>query len=145
MDTFFDTSKAGKYSRCHTLYQIFVVGKLFLYVVPIKAKIEVLQAVKQLMKSFGALDDIISDTAREQKYQDMSKLLNEIGTTLRIIENVTPWANKAELYIGLIKQAVQKYLKESDCPLDLQDYCVERRACIDNLTNHSMLQIHGSN
>ena len=55
------------------------------------------------MKSFVALDDVISDTAREQKYQEISKLLNEIGTTLRIIENVTPWANKAELYIGLIK------------------------------------------
>jgi hypothetical protein len=32
----------------------------------------------------------------------MRKFCNEIGTTLRALEEGTPWSNKAELYIGLI-------------------------------------------
>jgi hypothetical protein len=43
--------------------------------------------------------------------------LGEIGTTLRVLEEGTPWANKAELYIGLIKEAVRKDMKDSNCPL----------------------------
>jgi hypothetical protein len=44
-------------------------------------------------------------------------------STLRVLEERTPWANKAELYIGLIKEAVQKNMKESDCPLVLKLLC----------------------
>ena len=29
---------------------------------------------------------------------------NDIGTTLRALEEGTPWSNKAELYIGLITE-----------------------------------------
>jgi hypothetical protein len=57
----------------------------------------------------------------------------------------TPWSNKAELYIGLIKEAVRKDMKDSDCPLSFWDYCVERRARINNLTAKSLFQLHGTN
>ena len=56
-----------------------------------------------------------------------------MGTTLRVLEEGTPWANKAELYIGLMKEAVRKDMKESNCPLPFWDYCLERRARINNL------------
>ncbi len=36
-------------------------------------------------------------------------------------------------------------MKESDCPLVFWDYCVERRARINNLTVKSMFTLHGSN
>jgi hypothetical protein len=64
---------------------------------------------------------------------------------LQVLEEGTPWANKAELYIGLIKEAVRKDMKESDCPLVSWDYCVERRARINNLTAKDPSQLHGSN
>jgi hypothetical protein len=70
------------------------------------------------MSSFFA---IISDAAAEQKSAPLRKFLGEIGTTLRIMGEGTPWANKAELYIGLIKEAVQKDLNDSDCPLAFWD------------------------
>ncbi len=57
-----------------------------------------------------------------------------IGTTLRALEEGTPWANKAELYIGLLKEAVQKDMKEADSPMVLWDYCVQRRALVHNFT-----------
>lgn len=145
MDTFFATKKAKKSSRGNTCCQLFVTDKGFVYVVPMKSKSEVIHAVKQFAKEIGAPDAIISDAAREQKSQELRKFCNEIGTSLRILEEGTPWANRAELYIGLIKEAVRKDMKESDCPLVFWDYCTERRARINNLTAKTMFKLHGSN
>ena len=145
MDTFFATKKAGKSSRKNTCCQLFVTDKGFVYVVPLTSKSEVLQAVKQFAKEIGAPDAIICDAAAEQKSKPLRKFLGEIGTTLRVLEEGTPWANKAELYIGLIKEAVRKDMKDSDCPLAFWDYCVERRARINNMTAKDLFQLHGSN
>ena len=145
MDTFFATKKAGKSSRGHSCCQLFVTDKGFVYVVPMKSKSEVLQAVKEFAKEIGAPDAIICDAASEQKSKPLRKFLGEIGTTLRVLEEGTPWANKAELYIGLIKEAVRKDMKDSNCPLTFWDYCVERRARINNLTAKPMFKLHGGN
>jgi hypothetical protein len=145
MDTFFATKKAGKSSRQNTCCQLFVTDKGFVYVVPMKSKSEVLQAVKEFAKEIGAPEAIICDAAREQKSKSLRKFLGEIGTTLRVLEEGTPWANKAELYIGLIKEAVRKDMKDSYCPLAFWDYCVERRARINNMTAKDLFKLHGSN
>ena len=50
----------------------------------------------------------------------------------------------AEKYIGHIKQAVCKDLVESDAPLVLWNYCVERRARINNLTARNLFQLDGT-
>ena len=128
MDTFFATRKSGKSSRGHTCCQLFVTDKGFVYVVPMRTKSEVLQAVKQFAKEIGAPDAIICDMSREQISRSLRKFCGEIGTTLRVLEEGTPWANKAELYIRLIKEAVRKDMKDSNCPLAFWDYCAERRA-----------------
>jgi hypothetical protein len=117
MDTFFATKKAGKSSRGHTCCQLFVTDKGFVYVVPMKSKAEVLQAVKQFAKEIGAPDAIICDMAGEQTSNALKRFCQEIGTTLRVLEEGTPWENKTELYVGLIKESVRKDMKESDCPL----------------------------
>ena len=63
-----------------------------------------------------------------------------------MLEEGTPWSNKAELYIGLLKESVSKGMKESNAPLVFWNYCVERQAIINNLTaKTSMFQLHGSN
>jgi hypothetical protein len=36
-------------------------------------------------------------------------------------------------------------MKESDCPLVFWDYCIERRARINNLTAKDLFQLHGTN
>jgi transposase InsO family protein len=145
MDTFFATKKAGRSSRGNTCCQLFVTDKGFVYVVPMKTKGEVLQALKQFAKEIGAPDAIVSDAAAEQSSQKLRKFCSAIGTTLRLLEEGTPWANKAELYVGLIKEAVRKDMKESNCPLAFWDYCVERRARINNLTAKSIFKLHGTN
>jgi hypothetical protein len=75
----------------------------------------------------------------------MQTFCNEIGTTLRVLEEGTPWSNKAELYIGLIKEAVRKDMKASGYPIALWDYCIKRRARINNLTARNLFQLHGTN
>jgi hypothetical protein len=50
MDTFFATKKGGKSSRGHTCCQLFVTDKGFVYVVPMRRKGDVLQAMKQFAK-----------------------------------------------------------------------------------------------
>jgi hypothetical protein len=145
MDTFYATKKAGKSSRGNACCQLFVTDKGFIYVVPMKKEADVLQAVKQFAKEIGAPDALICDAARAQISKDMRKFCNEIGTTLRALEENTPWSNKAELYIGLIKEAVRKDMKSSNSPIAFWDYCIERRARINNLTARSLFQLHGTN
>ena len=62
MDTFFVTKKAGKSSRGHTCCQLFVTDKGFIYVVPMKSKSEVLQAVKQFAKEIDGILHLRNDS-----------------------------------------------------------------------------------
>ena len=62
-----------------------------------------------------------------------------------MLEQGTKWANKAELCIGLLKEAVRQDMKESGSPIPLWDYCLERRARINNLTAKDLFQLHGQN
>ena len=96
MDTFFATKKGGRSSRGHTCCQLFVTDKGFLYVVPMRRKSEVLQAIKQFAKEIRAPTLIIADMSGEQMSHDVRKFCNDIGTTLRALEEGTPWSNKAE-------------------------------------------------
>ena len=102
-------------------------------------------ALKMFAKDIGAPDAIICDAAREQISQEVRNFCYKIGTSLRVLEEGTPWANRAELYIGLLKEAVRKDLRESDCPLVFWDYCCERRARINNLTARNLFQLEGRN
>jgi hypothetical protein len=147
MGTFFATKKAKKSSRGHTCCQLFGSDKGFVFIVPMKTKntSDIFQAVKEFAKEIGAPEAVICDAAGEQKSHDVRKFLEGIGTTLQVLEEGTPWANKAELCIGLIKEAVCKDMKASNCPLALWDYCVERRARINNMTAKDNFKLHGSN
>eukprot|EP00980_Cylindrotheca_fusiformis_P019051 scaffold6423_cov89-Cylindrotheca_fusiformis.AAC.1 len=144
MDTFFATKKARKSSRGNTCCQLFVSDTGFVYCVPMSSRSEVLQAVKRFAKEVGAPEAIISDAASEQKSKSLRRFMGEIGTTLRILEEGTPWANRAELYIGLLKEAVRKDMKSSNCPLAFWDYCVERRARVHNLTSKDTFKLRGT-
>ena len=109
-----------------------------------KRKSEVLLAIKQFAKEIGAPDSFVADMSGEQMSSEVKKFCNDIGTTLRALEEGTPWSNKAELYIGLIKEAVRKDMHKSNSPLCFWDYCVERRARINNLTAKNAFRLHGS-
>ena len=143
MDTFFVSKKCGKSSRDSICCQLFIMDNGFVYVVPMKKKSEVLQAVKQFAKEVGALDAIIADMAGEQMSRDLKCFCNDIGASICALEEGTPWSNKPELYIGLLKEAVHKDLCEFNAPMAFWDYCVERRSHINNLTAKDSFKLHG--
>ena len=112
--------------------------------VPMKKKSEVLLAIKQFAKEIGAPYSFVADMSGEQMSSEVKKFCNDIGTTLRAHEEGTTWSKKSELYIGLIKEAVRKDMHKSNSPLWFWDYCVERRATINNLTAKNAFRLHGS-
>ena len=63
---------------------------------------------------------------------------------LKFLERATQWANLAELYIGLLKEAVRKDMKDSDSPLKFWDYYAERRVLINNLNSENLFQLNGA-
>ena len=87
---------------------------------------------------------IIADMSGEQMSHYVWKFCNDIGTTLWALEEGTLWSNKAELYIGLLKEAVQKDMCKSNSPMILWDYCVERQARINNLMAKDNFKLHGT-
>ena len=70
-----------------------------------KKKSEVLLAIKQFAKEIGAPDSFVADMSGEQMSSEVKKFCNDIGTTLRALEEGTPWSNKAELYISQERHA----------------------------------------
>ena len=144
METFFATKKGGRSSHGHMCCQLFITDKGFVYVIPIRRKSEVLQVIKHFAKEIGVPTSIIVDMAGEQMSQEVRKFCNDIGTTLRALEEGTPWSNKAELYIGLLKEAVRKDMHESDSLMSLWDYCMERQARINNLMAKDNFKLHGT-
>ena len=85
------------------------------------------------------------DPEGTQRSEGLLKAANDMNLPLKFLERRTQWANLAELYIGLLKEAVRKDMKDSDSPLKFWDYCAERRVLINNLTSKDLFQLNGSN
>ena len=143
-DTFFVTAKARSI-RGNTCMQIFVSDKGFVKVYPMTTVSEYPKALKMFAKDVGAPDVLVADPHPNNKSKDVRAFCNQIGTTLRILEESTQWANRAELYVGLMKEATRKDLLARHSPLVLWDYCAERRAMIFQLSARDLFQLQGRN
>ena len=144
MDTFFVTAKA-KSVRGFTMMQLFVSDKGFLKVYGMKTVKDIALAVKLFAKEVGAPDCFVCDPQANQKSKEVRDFCSQIGTTLRVLEESTQHANRAELYIGLLKESIRKDIRESGSPLRLWCYCAERRASIFTLTAKNLYQLEGTN
>ena len=95
-------------------------------------------ALHWFCKQVGVPVNLIIDDHKAQKSNETRRFCSQIGTTLKILEIGTPWANRVELYIGLLKEAVRKDMRASHSPMCLWDYAIERRAMIHNLVPHPL-------
>ena len=84
------------------------VDKSFDFFVPMKSKGEFPSTLKLFAKEIEVPTTLILDTYIEQTSQKVRKFCNNLGTTLRILEEHNQWANLAELYIGLTKESIRK-------------------------------------
>ena len=143
-DTFFVTD-AARSTRGNKMFQLFVSDKGYVKVYCMKSLKEYPKALRKFAKDVGAPEVLVADPHSSHKSAEVKDFLNKIGTTLRLLEQSTQFANRAELYGGLVKEAVRKDMREQNSPLVLWDYCVERRAKIFSLTARDLFQLNGTN
>ncbi len=141
-DTMFATKKAESL-RKNSCCQVFVSDKGFVAVYPMQSQEEFPTALHWFCKQVGVPVDLVCDAHRAQTSREVRRFCNQVGTTLRILEKGTPWANRAELYIGLLKEAVRKDMRATHSPMVLWDYAMERRALIHNAVPRSLFQCNG--
>jgi hypothetical protein len=145
-DTFFVTGKA-KSTRGFKCCQIFVSDKGFIWI-QLMEKIDLsnlMNALKGFCKEVGIPHTLVCDPHATQTARDVRRYLYEVGTTLRVLERGTQWANLAERFIGILKNGVRSDLAETNAPMVLWDYCMERRVQIMNLTARSTHKLGGMN
>ena len=131
---FTDTMFALKHrsTRGNICCQIFVSDKGFVSVYLMKSQKEFPTALHWFCKQVGIPDSLVADGHKSLQSGEVRRFCDQVGMTLRILEAHTPWANCAELYIGILKEATRKDLRSSNAPMVLLDYAMERRARIHN-------------
>ena len=67
---------------------------------------DLLQALKQFVKTIGVPDAIICDAANAQKSKAVKHYCNDIGATLKALERNIPLEHKAELYMSEIRYLI---------------------------------------
>ena len=117
-DTMFASPKA-KSLRQNTCCQVFVSDKGYVAVYPMKSQSEFNSTPHWFCKQVGVPVSLIIDGHKAQKSNETRRFCSQVGTTLKILEIGTPWANRAELYIGLLKEAVRKDIGNSNCHMVL--------------------------
>ena len=130
-------------TRGYNCMQIFVLDKGYVKVYRMSKVSEYPQALKKFAKDVGAPEVLIADPHPVHKLKYLKAFCNQIGTTLKILEESTQWASRAELYIGLMKEATRKYMRAQHSQLVLWEYCAESRAMIFCLTSCNLLQLQG--
>ena len=93
----------------------------------------------------GVPRDLICDPSGEQTSGEVKQFANNVAMNLKILEENTQHANLAELYIGIMKNAISRDLRETGCPLTFWCYATEWRMRVHNVTASKLAQCHRSN
>ena len=136
-------SEKFKSTRQFRFVQVFVSDTGFIYVYFMRAQRDYIHALCAFSKEVGAPAILVCDPHSSQTSDDAKTHCNKIGTTLGILEERTQWADRAELYIGILKDSVRKDLRDSGAPVVLWDYCMERRVAIYNVTARDDIKLGG--
>ena len=73
-------------------------------------------------KEIGVSVNLIVDYHQYQTSIRVNILCDQAGTILNILEKGAPWANRAELYIDLLKEVFRKDMHALHSPMVLWDY-----------------------
>ena len=107
IDCFFVTNKRGQHMAMitcgFTCMELFVMDKGYVFLLPIHSASEFTNALQLFAKEVYVPMYLIADPHPSQKSKEVRQGFHKIGTTLRLLEESTPWPNRSELYIGLFK------------------------------------------
>ncbi len=118
MDTLFVTG-AAKSLRGNICAQLFISDRGFAAFFPMKKQQDSFLAIKLFAKDVGAPEVLVCDPHLAQIKCEVREFCTQIGTMLKVLEAETQWANRAKLYIGLMKEATRKDMRSSGSPLVL--------------------------
>ena len=138
-------TKKGKSTHGNTCAQIYVSDKGMVACYPMAHVRDFLSTLKLFAKEVGAPEVLVADPHPTHRKPEVRKFCNNIGTTLNLLEAKTQWANRAELYVGFLKEGTRDDTREANSPLVLWDYAMERRARIYQVTAKNLYQLQGSN
>ena len=62
------------------------------------------KALKIFAKEVGVPEATIADSNKCHKSKEVGQFCHRIGTSLRILERSTQWANRDELYVGFSRK-----------------------------------------
>ena len=67
-------------------------------------------------KEVGVPVNLIVDEVSAQQNLSVKWFWDQVVTTLNMLEHATPWANRAELYVGLLMEVVRKDTRGQTIP-----------------------------
>ena len=106
-DTMFATPKA-KSTRGSTCCQVFFNDKGFVAVYPMKTQTEFETALYWFYKYVGIPISLVMDAHKAQRKNDVKRFCDQVGSTLRVLEKGTPWANCADCVMGFSRKLYGK-------------------------------------
>ena len=112
---------------------------------PVKVEHVFISTLQAFNKYVGVPSVLVCNGAKTQTKIEVKDFANKFGTTLRVLENETKWADRAELYIELIKYSTRKDTRETHSVLVLWYYAMERRVIIHQAKSKDMFQMNGTN
>jgi hypothetical protein len=84
---------------------------------PLRSKSDYPDALHQFCKEIGVPTSIIVDPSGKQSSKRVKKFCHQVGTSLYFFVESTQWANRAELYTHIFKEAIQKDLHDTKFPM----------------------------
>jgi hypothetical protein len=65
-------------------------------------------AMKQFAKEIGAPDAFVADMSGEQMSKEVKAFCNEIGSTLRALEEGTPWPTRLSSILACLRKLSER-------------------------------------
>ena len=118
-------AKAAKSPRNNVCCQVFVSDKGYIAVYPMKPQSEFEKEIVVFCKKIAVPNTLVGDLHEAQKSNKNKNFFDQVGTTMKYLERKIQWANRAELYIGILKESVIKDLRISNALMVLWDYAIE--------------------
>ena len=102
--------------------QLYVSHKGLVMIYPMKSQSLLNHTLRCFCKEIVVPVSLVMEGHMFQKNNKTEKSCHQFGTTLRILEVVTPLSNLTELYIGLFKEYVCRDLHMTNSPMVLWYY-----------------------
>ena len=132
MDTMFASRRVGKSYRGYTCVQVYASEFGWVRADLMRSEKDLHHSLKSLFKEVGVPMKLIADGAKAQVAGKARVLCERANCSVIELEKNTPFANRAERYIQTLKSGSKADMVQMDSPLVFWDYCIERRAKIEN-------------